>query len=60
MKYQVREFINEKYAKAVNILNDNLKENFHVFYGVRLSEILFPSSEYGSDASLKSLNQLTV
>ncbi|EDI2587600.1 DNA distortion polypeptide 3, partial [Salmonella enterica subsp. enterica serovar Enteritidis] len=27
MKYQVREFINEKYAKAVNILNDNLKEN---------------------------------
>ncbi|ECE5034092.1 DNA distortion polypeptide 3, partial [Salmonella enterica] len=39
MKYQVREFINEKYAKAVNILNDNLKENYHVFYGVRLSEI---------------------
>ncbi|EJX7437620.1 DNA distortion polypeptide 3, partial [Escherichia coli] len=50
MKYQVREFINEKYAKAVNILNDNLKENYHVFYGVRLSEILFPASEYGSDA----------
>ncbi|EGV2112404.1 DNA distortion polypeptide 3, partial [Salmonella enterica] len=53
MKYQVREFINEKYAKAVNILNDNLKENYHVFYGVRLSEILFPASEYGSDAFFK-------
>ncbi|GHL23088.1 hypothetical protein ECZU24_59290 [Escherichia coli] len=36
MEYQVREFINEKYTKAVNILKDNLKENYHVFYGVRL------------------------
>ncbi|EIR7765515.1 DNA distortion polypeptide 3 [Escherichia coli] len=49
MKYQVREFINEKYTKAVNILKDNLKENYHVFYGIRLSEILFPASEYGSE-----------
>lgn len=49
MKYQVREFITDKYAKAVNILKDNLKENYHVFYGVRLSEILFPASEYGTD-----------
>ncbi|EBK2975318.1 DNA distortion polypeptide 3 [Salmonella enterica] len=49
MKYQVKEFINEKYAKAVNILKDNLKEHYHVFYGLRLSEILFPASEYGSD-----------
>lgn len=38
MKYQVKEFINEKYAKAVNILKDNLKEHYHVFYGLRLSE----------------------
>ncbi|MCZ8654404.1 MULTISPECIES: DNA distortion polypeptide 3 [Escherichia] len=53
MKYQVREFINEKYTKAVNILKDNLKENYHVFYGVRLSEILFPASEYGTDAFFK-------
>ncbi|EFA2754297.1 DNA distortion polypeptide 3 [Escherichia coli] len=49
MKYQVKEFINEKYAKAVNILKDNLKENYHVFYDVRLSEILFPVSEYGTE-----------
>ncbi|EHY8633912.1 DNA distortion polypeptide 3 [Salmonella enterica] len=49
MEYQVREFINEKYTKAVNILKDNLKENYHVFYGVRLSEILFPVSEYGTE-----------
>ncbi|EHX5372731.1 DNA distortion polypeptide 3 [Salmonella enterica] len=49
MKYQVKEFINEKYSKAVNILKDNLKEHYHVFYGLRLSEILFPASEYGSD-----------
>ncbi|MFQ3775670.1 DNA distortion polypeptide 3 [Salmonella enterica] len=53
MEYQVREFINEKYTKAVNILKDNLKENYHVFYGVRLSEILFPASEYGTDAFFK-------
>ncbi|EEZ8790113.1 DNA distortion polypeptide 3 [Escherichia coli] len=49
MKYQMREFITDKYAKAVNILKDNLKENYHVFYGVRLSEILFPVSEYGTE-----------
>ncbi|HAV9700419.1 TPA: DNA distortion polypeptide 3 [Escherichia coli] len=49
MKYQVKEFITDKYAKAVNILKDNLKEHYHVFYGVRLSEILFPASEYGSE-----------
>ncbi|HDV4996949.1 TPA: DNA distortion polypeptide 3 [Escherichia coli] len=49
MKYQVKEFINEKYSKAVNILKDNLKEHYHIFYGLRLSEILFPASEYGSE-----------
>ena len=49
MKYLVKEFINEKYTKAVNILKDNLKEHYHVFYGVRLSEILFPASEYGTE-----------
>ena len=53
MKYLVKEFINEKYTKAVNILKDNLKEHYHVFYCVRLSEILFPASEYGSDAFFK-------
>ncbi|MCP2912604.1 DNA distortion polypeptide 3, partial [Salmonella enterica subsp. enterica serovar Typhimurium] len=53
MKYLVKEFINEKYSKAVNILKDNLKEHYHVFYGVRLSEILFPTSEYGTDAFFK-------
>ncbi|EJK7984129.1 TPA: DNA distortion polypeptide 3 [Escherichia coli] len=53
MKYLVKEFINEKYSKAVNILKDNLKEHYHVFYGLRLSEILFPASEYGSDAFFK-------
>ncbi|EBA6266042.1 DNA distortion polypeptide 3 [Salmonella enterica] len=58
MKYQVKEFINEKYAKAVNILKDNLKENYHVFYGVRLSEILFPVSEYGSDAFFKEFESI--
>ncbi|HBM0833733.1 TPA: DNA distortion polypeptide 3 [Salmonella enterica] len=53
MKYLVKEFINEKYSKAVNILKDNLKEYYHVFYGVRLSEILFPTSEYGTDSFFK-------
>ncbi|EKB6285998.1 DNA distortion polypeptide 3 [Escherichia coli] len=58
MKDQVREFINEKYAKAVNLLKDNLKENYHVFYGVRLSEILFPASEYGTDAFFKEFESI--
>ncbi|MEW51187.1 DNA distortion polypeptide 3, partial [Salmonella enterica] len=46
----VKEFIDDKYAKAINILKENLKENYHVFYGVRLSEVIFPASEYGTDA----------
>ncbi|WP_306162976.1 DNA distortion polypeptide 3 [Escherichia coli] len=29
------------------------QENYHVFYGVRLIEILFPASEYGTDAFFK-------
>ncbi|EBJ4206792.1 DNA distortion polypeptide 3 [Salmonella enterica] len=49
MRFDVKEFIDDKYAKAINILKENLKENYHVFYGIRLSEILFPASEYGSD-----------
>ncbi|VCV94264.1 hypothetical protein [Klebsiella pneumoniae] len=32
MKYQVKEFINEKYSKAVNILKDNLKEHYHILW----------------------------
>ncbi|EJY2238773.1 DNA distortion polypeptide 3 [Salmonella enterica] len=50
MKFDVKEFIDDKYAKAINILKENLKENYHIFYGIRLSEILFPASEYGTDA----------
>lgn len=49
MKFRVKEFIDDKYAKAINILKENLKEHHHVFYSVRLSEILFPESDYGSD-----------
>ncbi|ECC3818650.1 Uncharacterised protein [Klebsiella pneumoniae] len=63
MKYQVKEFINDKYSKAVNILKDNLKEHYHVFYGLRLSEILFPASEYGSDAffnEFEAINSITL
>ena len=63
MKYQLKEVINEKYAKAVNILKDNLKEHYHVFYGLRLSEILFPASEYGSDAffnEFEAINSITL
>jgi len=63
MEFRVKEFINDKYAKAVNILKDNLKENYHVFYGVRLSEVLFPASEYGSEAFFKefeAINSITL
>ncbi|HDN4658571.1 TPA: DNA distortion polypeptide 3 [Salmonella enterica subsp. enterica serovar Bovismorbificans] len=63
MKYQVKDFINEKYSKAVNILKDNLKEHYHIFYGLRLSEILFPASDYGTDAffnEFESINSITL
>lgn len=63
MKYQVKEFITDKYAKAINILKDNLKENYHVFYGIRLSEILFPASDYGSDTffnEFEAINSTTL
>ncbi|HBD1053964.1 TPA: DNA distortion polypeptide 3 [Escherichia coli] len=63
MKYLVKEFINEKYSKAVNILKDNLKENYHVFYGVRLSEILFPVSEYGTEqffSDFENINSISL
>ncbi|HHH0956777.1 TPA: DNA distortion polypeptide 3 [Yersinia enterocolitica] len=63
MEFRVKEFINDKYAKAVNILKNNLKENYHVFYGVRLSEVLFPASEYGSEAFFKefeAINSITL
>lgn len=58
MKFDVKEFIDDKYAKAINILKENLKENYHAFYGVRLSEILFPASEYGSDAFFKEFESI--
>ncbi|EHM6558799.1 DNA distortion polypeptide 3 [Enterobacter hormaechei subsp. xiangfangensis] len=58
MKFIVKDFISDKYAKAINILNDNLKENYYVFYGVRLSEILFPASDYGTDDFFKEFEEI--
>ena len=53
MRFVVKDFIDDKYLKAINILKSNLKENYHVFYGVRLSELLFPSGEYGTENFFK-------
>ncbi|WP_455865667.1 DNA distortion polypeptide 3 [Pantoea agglomerans] len=53
MKFIIKEFVDEKYVKAINILKDNLKENYHIFYGVRLSEFLLPVGEYGSSDFFK-------
>lgn len=53
MRFEIKDFIDEKYLKAINILKGHLKENYHVFYGVRLSELLFPSGEYGSESFYK-------
>ncbi|WLS81246.1 DNA distortion polypeptide 3 (plasmid) [Erwinia pyri] len=58
MKFRVKEFIEDKYAKAINILRGNLKEKHHVFYGVRLSEILFPESNYGSEEFFKEFDSI--
>ncbi|SAG83719.1 Uncharacterised protein [Enterobacter hormaechei] len=63
MEFKLKEFISDRYAKAITILNDNLKENYHVFYGVRLSEILFPASDYGTDAffnEFEAINSITL
>lgn len=63
MEFKLKEFISDRYAKAINILNDNLKEHYDVFYGLRLSEILFPASEYGSDAffnEFEAINSITL
>ncbi|EOF5073408.1 DNA distortion polypeptide 3 [Salmonella enterica] len=63
MEFKLKEFISDRYSKAINILNDNLKENYHVFYGVRLSEILFPTSDYGTDDffnEFEAINSITL
>ncbi|HBA8604300.1 TPA: DNA distortion polypeptide 3 [Escherichia coli] len=63
MEFKLKEFISDRYSKAINILDDNLKEHYHVFYGLRLSEILFPASEYGSDAffnEFEAINSITL
>lgn len=58
MKFDVKEFIDDKYTKSINILKENLKENYHVFYGIRLSEVLFPASEYGSDTFYREFENI--
>ena len=63
MKFDIKEFIDDQYTKAINILKENLKENYHVFYGVRLSEIIFPASDYGTDAffnEFETINSITL
>lgn len=58
MRFVIKDFINDEYSKAVNILKDNLKDHYHVFYGVRLSEILFPSGDYGSEKFFKDFEEI--
>ncbi|EPU1003413.1 DNA distortion polypeptide 3 [Escherichia coli] len=63
MEFKLKEFISDRYSKAITILNDNFKENYHVFYGVRLSEILFPASNYGTDDffnEFEAINSITL
>ena len=45
MKYQVKEFVNEKYSKAINILKDNLKENYQSINSITLPLIIFEMNE---------------
>lgn len=58
MKFKLKEFIHDKYAKAINILNDNLKGNYHALYGIRLSEVLFPTSDYGTEGFYKEFEAI--
>lgn len=63
MRFVIKDFLSDEYSKAINILKDNLKEHYHVFYGVRLSEILFPAGEYGSETffrDFEEVNSITV
>lgn len=53
-----KSILNDDYLKALNILTENLKDKYHVFYGMRLSEIVFPASEYGSDEFFKAFEMI--
>lgn len=61
--YKTKTFISDRELKAINLLKDNLKERYLVLYGVRLSEFLYPSSEYGSSEffnDFESINSVTL
>lgn len=61
--YKTKLFMNDRELKAINILRDNLKEQYLVFFGIRLSEFFYPDSEYGSDEFFRmfeEINSLTL
>ncbi|EJT4720291.1 DNA distortion polypeptide 3 [Salmonella enterica] len=58
LMYKSKLFVNDRELKAINILRDNLKEQYLVFFGVRLSEFFYPESEYGSDDFFREFEEI--
>ncbi|HHR5833352.1 TPA: DNA distortion polypeptide 3 [Providencia alcalifaciens] len=48
MSYLRQRFLTEEESKLLVILQENVKENYHVFCKVRLSEFLYSSQKMGS------------
>lgn len=56
--FKVKEILSDQYIKALNIISQNLNENYHVLFGLRLNEILFPVSDYGSEAFFRDFEKI--
>ncbi|HHR6174028.1 TPA: DNA distortion polypeptide 3 [Providencia alcalifaciens] len=48
MSYLRQQFLTEEESKLLVILQENVKENYHVFCKVRLSEFLYSSQKMGT------------
>lgn len=48
MSYLRQQFLTEEESKLLVILQENVKENYHVFCKVRLSEFLYSSQKIGT------------
>ncbi|EOI3591715.1 DNA distortion polypeptide 3 [Proteus mirabilis] len=48
MSYLRQQFLTEEESKLLVILQENVKENYHIFCKVRLSEFLYSAKKMGS------------
>ncbi|WP_407292480.1 DUF2726 domain-containing protein [Morganella morganii] len=60
MSYLRQQFLTEEESKLLVILQENVKENYHVFCKVRLSEFLYSSQKWEHLNFLMNLRLLIV